>query len=48
MTHHTTDLSVRIESDDGEVLLDQTITVGDSDTAARYGHRRFGEGVYGE
>lgn len=47
MANTTKDLSIRIESDDGEVLLDQIITIDCSDTTA-YGHGAFGDGVYGD
>lgn len=48
MTDHTKDLSVRIESEDGNVLLDQIITVDCSDTTVGYGYGGFGEGAYGD
>lgn len=47
MADNTKDLSIRVESD-GDVLLDQTITVDfDSPPKHGYGEGRFGEGNYG-
>lgn len=48
MVDTSKDLSVRIESEDGEVLLDQIITVDCGDTAVGYGYGGFGEGAYGD
>lgn len=47
MPQYTKDLSIRVESDDGEVLLDERVTVNYGRDAPSPG-RRYGEGRFGE